>query len=347
VPFTEALQAGMEEAAEVAGIEVITCDSKFDAAEALSCARQFRTREVDGLVTFQADAAAAANICAEGPQVPVIAIDIEQQPCQTTFVGAANEYAGVIVGDALGRYFRENFDCAHDAWISLESLAVGIGNDQRMDGIRQGFEAVCGPALIAPLLPAVRPGGRPRTTCLRRVVDAIFYLLQAGCQWRMLPKDFPPRSTVYGYFRRGSRPGSGRTSTTCSIAGPGNWRAATRARPGDHRQPERDNQRGSPRNSRVRRGKAHQRLQAAPDHRHARPDAARRGPFRQHPGSRRCGAGPRPDHPPLPTRPADAPGPADSPLLLWLPAAEAPCASPIADGNRPQMSGGAGTRCRA
>jgi transposase len=56
-------------------------------------------------------------------------------------------------------------------------------------------------ALIAPLLPASRPGGRPRTTCLRRVVNAIFYLLQAGCQWRMLPKDFPPRSTVYGYFR--------------------------------------------------------------------------------------------------------------------------------------------------
>ena len=36
---------------------------------------------------------------------------------------------------------------------------------------------------------------------MRRVVDAIFYLLQAGCQWRMLPRDFPPRSTVYGYFR--------------------------------------------------------------------------------------------------------------------------------------------------
>lgn len=56
-------------------------------------------------------------------------------------------------------------------------------------------------ALIAPLLPAAREGGRPRTTCLRRVVNAIFYLLQAGCQWRMLPRDFPPRSTVYGYFR--------------------------------------------------------------------------------------------------------------------------------------------------
>lgn len=56
-------------------------------------------------------------------------------------------------------------------------------------------------ALIAPMLPAPKPGGRPRTTCVRRVVDAVFYLLQTGCQWRMLPRDFPPRSTVYGYFR--------------------------------------------------------------------------------------------------------------------------------------------------
>ncbi|WP_323765798.1 sugar ABC transporter substrate-binding protein [Marinovum sp.] len=145
VPFTEALQSGLEEAAAVAGVELITCDSKFNAAEALNCARQFRTRDVDGLVTFQADAAAAANICAEGPQVPVIAIDIEQQPCQTAFVGAANAYAGQIVGHELGRYFKENFDCEHDAWVSLESLAVGVVNDMRMDGMRQGFEAVCGP----------------------------------------------------------------------------------------------------------------------------------------------------------------------------------------------------------
>ena len=56
-------------------------------------------------------------------------------------------------------------------------------------------------ALIAPHLPAARPGGRPRSACLRRVVNAVFYLLQTGCQWRMLPRDFPPRSTVYGYFR--------------------------------------------------------------------------------------------------------------------------------------------------
>ena len=55
-------------------------------------------------------------------------------------------------------------------------------------------------AVIAPMLPAARPGGRPRTTDLREVVNAILYIASSGCQWRMLPKGFPPRSTVQGYF---------------------------------------------------------------------------------------------------------------------------------------------------
>ena len=57
-------------------------------------------------------------------------------------------------------------------------------------------------SLLEAHLPPALSGGRPRTTCLRHVINAIFYLLQTGCQWRMLPRDFPPRSTVYGYFRR-------------------------------------------------------------------------------------------------------------------------------------------------
>src|SRR3954471_20765650 len=54
-------------------------------------------------------------------------------------------------------------------------------------------------ALIEPHLP-VYPGGRPRKTDLRDVVDAILYVLRTGCQWRYLPKDFPPKSTVWRYF---------------------------------------------------------------------------------------------------------------------------------------------------
>ena len=55
-------------------------------------------------------------------------------------------------------------------------------------------------ALIEPHLP-VYPGGRPRTTDLRAVLNAIFYLLRTGCQWRLLPREFPRPGTVYHYFR--------------------------------------------------------------------------------------------------------------------------------------------------
>ena len=56
-------------------------------------------------------------------------------------------------------------------------------------------------ALIAPMLPAARPGGRPRKINIRAVLNAIFYLLRTGCQWRLLPREFPGWSTVYHYFR--------------------------------------------------------------------------------------------------------------------------------------------------
>ena len=48
--------------------------------------------------------------------------------------------------------------------------------------------------IVAPLLPAAKVGGRPRTTCVRSVVDAIFYLLRTGCQWRLLPAAFRPEA---------------------------------------------------------------------------------------------------------------------------------------------------------
>ena len=55
-------------------------------------------------------------------------------------------------------------------------------------------------AWVAPVLPAARPGGRPRTTNLRAILNTIFYLLRTGCQWRLLPREFPPFGTVYHYF---------------------------------------------------------------------------------------------------------------------------------------------------
>ena len=54
--------------------------------------------------------------------------------------------------------------------------------------------------LIEPLLPPAKPGGRPRNTDVREVVNAILYLVRTGCSWRMLPHDFPPWPTVHDYY---------------------------------------------------------------------------------------------------------------------------------------------------
>src|SRR5918998_806317 len=67
---------------------------------------------------------------------------------------------------------------------------------------------------MEPLVPAAKPGGRPRNVDVREVVNAIRYLLRAGCAWRLLPHDLPPWETVYAYFRRWQADG-----TWAAIAG--------------------------------------------------------------------------------------------------------------------------------
>jgi transposase len=57
-------------------------------------------------------------------------------------------------------------------------------------------------ALVAPFMPAPSKVGRPRTTDLREVWNAIQYRAATGCQWALLPKDFPPFTTVQHYFYR-------------------------------------------------------------------------------------------------------------------------------------------------
>jgi transposase len=62
-------------------------------------------------------------------------------------------------------------------------------------------------AAIAPMIPDAAPGGRPRKVDKRQIVEAILYVLRAGCAWRLLPHDFPPWQTVYYYLRRWQREG--------------------------------------------------------------------------------------------------------------------------------------------
>jgi putative transposase len=55
-------------------------------------------------------------------------------------------------------------------------------------------------AILKPLIPPAKTGGRPRTVDMREVMNAIFYVLKSGYQWDMLPRDFPPKGTVYDYY---------------------------------------------------------------------------------------------------------------------------------------------------
>src|SRR5947209_13350711 len=55
--------------------------------------------------------------------------------------------------------------------------------------------------LLTPHIPACKPGGRPEKWPRRFILDSIFYVIRSGCQWRLLPREYPPWQTVYHYFR--------------------------------------------------------------------------------------------------------------------------------------------------
>lgn len=144
VPFVRLVSNDIKAVAKKTGAQLVFCDSQQDGQTALDCARNFKTQGVQGYLNFQPDAQAAAGICAAGPQVPVIAVDIEQPPCQKAFMGANNEYAGYLGGRAMGEYFKSKFNCQYDAFVSLEQPEAGAVNTARMGGFRKGFTEICG-----------------------------------------------------------------------------------------------------------------------------------------------------------------------------------------------------------
>jgi ribose transport system substrate-binding protein len=144
VPIVHVISVGIEAQAARSGAKLYFCDSAGSDAKALSCAQSFATEGVQGIINFQHDSAAAPSICKAGPNVPVIAVDISQKPCQSSFMGVDNAYGGYVAGLVLGSYFKQNFGCKYDAWISLEEPEAGATNSNRLGGYRKGFAKYCG-----------------------------------------------------------------------------------------------------------------------------------------------------------------------------------------------------------
>jgi ribose transport system substrate-binding protein len=123
IPFTLSVRKGVQAAAKKYHVQLVICDSRLSVEKAINCARQFKSQHVQGIANFQADQAAAPRVCAAGPKVPVVAVDIPQKPCQNVFFGANNYGAGKIAGVALGQFAKQRWNCQIDAVLSISSPA--------------------------------------------------------------------------------------------------------------------------------------------------------------------------------------------------------------------------------
>lgn len=143
VPFVKLVSDGIKKAAADAGQDLAFCDSQIDQAKALECAQNFKVQGVQGVLNFQVFQDSSPEICEAYGNVPTIAIDIVQPPCQVAFMGANNREAGRIGGRAIGQYAKDNWNCEITAYVSLESTAAGAANADRMGGYREGFREFC------------------------------------------------------------------------------------------------------------------------------------------------------------------------------------------------------------
>lgn len=144
VPFVQLVTNSIAEQAGIAGLNLVVCDSKLDAAEALNCAQQMKVQGAQAVLNFQLYAESSTEICAAYDNVPTIAIDIHQDPCEVTFMGANNFHAGELSGIATGEALKAENDCTYDKILTLESPAVGQVNLDRVGGMLAGFASVCG-----------------------------------------------------------------------------------------------------------------------------------------------------------------------------------------------------------
>jgi ribose transport system substrate-binding protein len=168
IPFVNLVTQGIQEEATKAGVNLIFCDTNTDPAATLACAQQMKTAGAEGVINFQITQAQSPEFCAAYDNVPTIAIDIIQPPCEKVFFGADNFEAGRRAGLGIGEWVKENWDCEYDAYVSLESVGAGAANAARMGGMRAGFEESC---------PIINENIRPDDDRTNKALDGMSQLL--------------------------------------------------------------------------------------------------------------------------------------------------------------------------
>jgi len=144
VPYVKQISDGIRAQATTAGVDLVTCDANVDPARVDDCMKQLADAGIKGLIQFQGSLKLPSEVCARVPAgVPVLAVELPEDPCAATLVAADDLRAGQIAGAAVGAWVKARWACAYDAYVSLESSAVPDRNQRRMEGYRQGFATVC------------------------------------------------------------------------------------------------------------------------------------------------------------------------------------------------------------
>jgi ribose transport system substrate-binding protein len=141
--FVRSVSAGIREAADEAGIELVTCDSGWTRSGVQACARRLSEAGVHGLLSFQPFPDLAADVCAATGDAPTIGIVYDQGPCQVALLEIDQAESGRLAGEAMGTFAAERWDCDVAAYVSLESEADDPIGGARMDGYRAGYQEHC------------------------------------------------------------------------------------------------------------------------------------------------------------------------------------------------------------
>jgi len=144
VPYVFQVSDGIRAQAALAQVELVECDAELDGSKVAGCVTELTGAGVEGIIQFQGTLADPAVVCELVPaDVPVVAVEFAQEPCAGALVEADDYRAGQIAGRAVGEWVKERWDCEYDAYVSFQSAVAAQRSQERMEGYRQGFSAVC------------------------------------------------------------------------------------------------------------------------------------------------------------------------------------------------------------
>lgn len=144
VPYVFQVSDGIRAQAALAQVELVECDANLDASKVAGCMTELTDAGVKGIIQFQGTLVDPEAVCARMPtDVPVVAVEFAQEPCAGTLVEADDYRAGQVAGRAVGEWVKERWDCTYDAYVSFQSAVAAQRSQERMEGYRQGFSAVC------------------------------------------------------------------------------------------------------------------------------------------------------------------------------------------------------------